>query len=231
MYFIFKGTKSIDLGVEISKYTDITRAQKNSEKIIIAGRDGAIYKDIEGYQPYILSFGCIINKLDKNVSIDRILNWLTGGGDLILSEYPTKKYIAKIINNISIADVISIFPEFQVNFEVQPFKYNTNQVNDTIILTKSAKVKNKGTYKALPIITIYGNSDIDLIINNKIYNLKGVDEKITINSEIMEVYKDSENQNNKYNSFEFPLLEEGINNISFTGNVKKIIIEPKWRWF
>ena len=61
--------------------------------------------------------------------------------------------------------------------------------------------------------------------------LKGIDGEIVLDCEVMNAYKEIDNeiilQNNKMYS-EFPILEEGNNKISFTGNVNGIEIIPKW---
>ncbi|SHE47178.1 hypothetical protein, partial [Anaerotignum propionicum] len=62
------------------------------------------------------------------------------------------------------------------------------------------------------------------------YGLNGISGSVTINSEMMEVYKDVTNANNKYSALDFPRFQVGENSISWTGSVTKIEVEPKWRW-
>ena len=81
-----------------------------------------------------------------------------------------------------------------------------------------------------PLITVYGNGDITLNINGNSYPLRNVQESITIDSEMMEVFKGNTNQNGKYGGAEFPRFEVGQNEIRWTGNVSKIKIQPRWRW-
>jgi phage-related protein len=61
--------------------------------------------------------------------------------------------------------------------------------------------------------------------------LKNVENEIEVDSEIMNCYKSISgvvtNQNNKMYS-EFPIIEEGLNNISWTGNVTRVEIIPRW---
>jgi phage-related protein len=120
-----------------------------------------------------------------------------------------------------------------VQFKVFPFKYSVNAVRshaDDLTLTSPTTINNKGTVYSQPTITVYSTGDITLTINDTDYGLLGVEEYITIDSELMEVYKGTANANNKYSAMDFPRFEVGENRISWTGNVTKIEIEPKWRW-
>lgn len=97
-------------------------------------------------------------------------------------------------------------------------------------LTAPSRVLNNGTIYSQPILTIYGSGDITLTINGEDFPLYGVQESITIDSERMEVCKGMVNQNSKFGGAAFPRLEVGENTVSWTGNVTKVEIQPKWRW-
>ena len=55
------------------------------------------------------------------------------------------------------------------------------------------------------------------------------DEYITIDSEKEEAYFGSVLKNRQMKG-DFPILNSGINNVSWTGNLTKIEIQPKSRW-
>ncbi len=230
-YFIFNGINSKDMGIEIVQFPDIIKPERNIQAINVPGRSNSLYIDSNTYNSYTLSITCTLNPFFKNKqSIDKILSWLDGFGDLIISQEKEKIYSACIKNSISISNIIWLFPQFLVNFEVQPLKKSINYRNEFLEITKKSIINNIGTVESLPIITIYGVGDVTLIVNNQHFFIKNVDEYITINSEFLEVYKDNVNQNNKYNNFDFPIFQIGKNTIDFLGNVKKIEIQPNWRW-
>ena len=113
---------------------------------------------------------------------------------------------------------------------MQPFKYSVNAAGDALELTAPTTIRNSGTVYSEPIITVYGSGDITLNINGEDFPMYGVQESITIDSEMMEVFKGNANQNGKYGGAEFPRFEVGKNKINWTGNVSKIKIQPRWRW-
>lgn len=226
-WFRFKGKDSRDFGILISSVPQQTRPERRVEHITIPGRHGDLTEDEETYEPYTISLECSTRGSDK---LDEIVAWLNGAGELILFTEPDKVYRASIYNKISIADVIYLYNSFLLQFRVQPFKYSVNAFGDGLELTKATTVFNSGTVYSQPIITVYGSGDMELVINDTVFPLYGVEESITIDSEMMEVFKETKNQNSKYGGEDFPKLEVGENIVSWTGNVEKVVIEPRWRW-
>ena len=145
--------------------------------------------------------------------------------------------MASIYNQISISKMMNVFQKFQINFDVYPFKYSVNDVNDVLELKQTpVVVYGKGTIFANPIITIYGTGSVTLDVNGSAYTITNISEFVTIDSEMMEVFKNGLSWANYYtppqdiNKNLFPILEIEKNTISWTGNVDKIVIQPRWRW-
>lgn len=226
-WFRFKGKNSKDYGILISSAPQRVRPARRVEEIEIPGRSGILTQDEEIYDAYVISMECGTRGSDR---LDEIIAWLNGAGELILFTEPDKVYRASIYNKISIADQIYLYNSFLLQFNVQPFKYRANPLRDDLELTAPTIIRNSGTVYSEPIITVYGSGDITLSINDVDYPMYGVSEYITIDSEMMEVFKENMNQNSKYGGETFPRFEVGENAISWTGNVTKIEIQPKWRW-
>ncbi len=226
-YFIFNGINSLDMGVVMLKAPPIIKPEKRINSIEIAGRSGVLHEDTGTFSNYTKDVECIL--LDKS-NITEVCKWLTGSGDLTFSSENEYIYKATIKNQIPFNNVLLNINDFLIQFDVFPFKYNVNKTDDFLTITSGTEIYNKGTCESEPIITVYGVGDITININDKSYGLKGVNDYITINSSIMEVYKDDINQNSKYIGTDFPKFNVGLNTISFAGSVKKIEIEPEWRW-
>ena len=71
--------------------------------------------------------------------------------------------------------------------------------------------------------------DVTLYVNNKSIYLKEIKDKIVIDSEMKNAYNNAVSLNYKM-SGNFPILSVGENNISWTGNVTKLEIQPNWRF-
>lgn len=220
-FFIWNGIKSDDL--IINKLPNVIKAAKDITKTEVQGRDGFLTQDNGSYKSIVKSVECTMKDLER---IDSMCSWLTGSGEVIFSNEPTKVYKATIINQIEFERVVATFHSFIIQFECQPHKYDID--NELITLLTSGSVYNAGT-TCKPIIKIYGTGAIDLTINSTIINLTNVDGYVTIDSDLIDCYKDAELKNNYMNG-DFPELVNGTNNISWTGSVSRIEIIPNWRY-
>ena len=226
-WFTFKGIDSREMGVIVTAMPETVRAERRIESITVAGRNGSLHTDEGVYESYDRTMECA---LIKRARLDEITAWLVGSGEMTFSAEPDKVYRVTIANKISIAQMMRVFQKFQVVMDTQPFKYSTNAAGDALELTTPTTIRNSGTVYSEPIITVFGSGDVTLTINGANFPLYGVQESITIDSEMMEVFKGNTNQNGKYGGAEFPRFEVGKNEISWTGNVSKIKIQPRWRW-
>ena len=226
-WFRFKGKSSEEYGILLASAPQRTRPTRRVKEITIPGRDGVLTEDEGTYEAYTISVECSTRGTER---IEEIIEWLTGHGDLIFSTEPDRIYKASIYNKISFADMIYLYNSFLLQFKVQPFKYNAYPEGDLLELTAASTIVNHGTFYSRPTITVYGSGNITLTVNELEIMLNSVNGSITIDSEMMEVFKGTENQNNKYDAVDFPVLAIGENLISWTGNVEKVEIIPKWRW-
>ena len=226
-WFKFKGIDSRQMGVIVTKMPATVRPKRRVENIKIPGRNGSLHTDEGTYESYDRTMECALKRREK---LDEVAAWLVGSGEMIFSTEPDKVYQVMISNQVSISQMMRMFQKFMVTMDTQPFKYSVNAFNDAQELTVPTKIKSRGTIYSEPIITVYGSGAITLTINEKDFPLYSVDGSITIDSEMMEVFKGNTNQNSKYGAVEFPRLEVGENEISWTGNVEKVEIHPKWRW-
>lgn len=230
--FNFAGKDSYkDYGIIISKRPNLPSPKRRTSYIDIPGRDSSLVYDEETYENTTIGVECKIkdgNLIDK---IDDIKAWLFSAGesDLIFSFQDDKKYRAQVVNSIDFSQVVKIFSEFIIIFNCRPFKYST-QNNVFTIVESGSSIINVGSIKSEPIISVYGEGNIELTVNETNVNLTNIKDKIILNSVIQDSYNDlGENLNNKVKG-EFIYLNPGSNRVEWTGNVSKIEILPNWRW-
>jgi len=221
-YFIFKGIDSRDYLI-VDKLPSIFKPAKDIRRIEIEGRDGFLTQDNGSYRSIIKSVECWIKDLSQ---IDYICSWLTGGGDVLFSNEPDKKYKATIINQIDFNKIVLQYHKFIIQLDCQPHKHDVD--NNPIILTAASVILNPGA-ASKPVIKIYGAGNIDLTINSAVIHITSVVDYVTIDGELMDCYKDTVLKNNNMNG-EFPVLVSGSNTISWTGIVTKVEVVPNRRW-
>lgn len=91
-------------------------------------------------------------------------------------------------------------------------------------------LNNPTQHDSSPIIKVYGNGSGEIQIGKNIITVLSVSGYLVIDSEMMEVYKDESNCNSKvkFSLNSFPKLHPGINDISFSGEITRLEVIPKW---
>ena len=224
--FVWKNKDSyLDFGIVINQRPPTVRAEKNVQEPEVPGRDGDLTVDDGTYKPITLPFICTL--LDTS-NLDAVLFWLDGYSDLILSWQNDRYYKAKMINRIDIVRSLEILGEFPLLFKAQPFGYALNNDLITLLATPST-VTNTATKDSKPVIKVYGTGMIDLIVNGSTIHLTNVVGYVTIDSDLMDCYKDTLLKNNDMTG-DFPELVVGENAVSWTGTVTSVEITPNWRF-
>lgn len=222
--FIWKGIHSNEKKFKIISLPSISTFEKREDKIIVPGRNGYLINTDNTYEGEVKSveYDYFDDKFDD------IKKWLTGSGEVIFSNEPDKYYKARIINKITLDQVLKKFHSGVVQFECQPFGYFIDG-KDSLELEKPTSLHNPGTIYSEPTLTIWGTGDITLEINTETIKLTGVNEYITLNSELELCHKEKIHNQGFRMYGEFPRFEVGENKISWKGNVSKVLVEPKWR--
>jgi len=224
VYFIFKGVNSEEY-LGIKKLPSIFKAERDIEMIEVEGRDGFLTQDKGTYRGVIKTVECQITDLTE---IDFICSWLNGSGEVTFSNEPNKKYKGIIKNQIEFSKVVTTYHTFIIQFECQPHKYSVN--DDVITLTKSETIFNSGTAISKPTITIYGTGSVSLIINDEVTTITNISGYCTLNSDLMDCYKEARLMN-QYMYGDFPVLKVGNNTVSWVGSaITRVEIKPNWRW-
>lgn len=230
--FNFGGKNSYDdFGILISQRPSIPSPKRRINTINIPGRNSNLRFDEKTYEDITLTVECSV-KDNSNIAdkLDEIKAWLfeTGESDLIFSFQADKKYIAQVVNAIDFKQIYKYFSEFPIIFNCRPFKYAGD--NSIVTISTSGVINNIGTVYSEPKIKVFGSGDIVLTIGSQVLQLIGINDYIIIDTFLQDCYDENgSNLNNKMNG-EFPILNVGNNNISWTGNVTKLEITSNWRW-
>lgn len=108
---------------------------------------------------------------------------------------------------------------YTANFVLAPFKYFTD--NPEIIVTNDSTVTNRGTRYSRPVFRISGSGDIKLTINDETFEVKGVSDSVTIDSQRYITYSGNDLFHNRTNG-KYPFLAVGDNIVSWEGNVSSV---------
>ena len=228
-WFIWKGKRCTEYGIHVLEQPPITIPAERATFTNIPGRPGSLTM-LEGYDVYddlILTAQCIISNPNN---IHTIASYLKGSGKVAFANRPGGFYYARIVNQIPFEKILRGNPHrsFAVNFRCQPFWYPEKVPVETLPASTSLLI-NPGSVYSEPTITVYGSGEITLMVGTQIVELTDIEDSITLNTSLMEAYKDTTSMNSCM-SGDFPTLPPGQNAISWTGNVTKVVIQPNWRY-
>ena len=227
-YIIFNGKCSDEIDcLIISELPTISRPKMRTENIVIDGRDGDIVEEL-GYSSYTKE---LLIGLNTKADIDEVMNFFTGKGKVIFSNEPDKVYDVIADDKVDYKRLVK-FKKATVKFHVQPYKYLVDEAPFVFNITNQTEVKvsNVGYVPSKPVITLYGEGDVQLLINGiSVFLVNIDDEYVVIDSLEQEAYKGLILKNRQMTG-QFPILKSGVNTISWVGNVTKIKVEPKSRW-
>lgn len=239
--FTYAGANSLDFGLIVESTRNIHGCPTPViETINIPGRGNLILNtkpdllDNEEFEDYEKTYICYLCPEEERSMDDvakAIFAWLFGGvaykrlEDTYEPNYYRSAYIAE---QLTITDIAKqLLGKIEITFTCKAFKMS-KAGERTITLFTPGTIYNTEGFTAKPYIKLYGSGDITLYINNRSHVFKNIEEFLEIDSEILTAYKENTLQNNKVISPIFPKLTAGANNITWTGNVTKVEILPRW---
>ena len=228
-YFIWNGVDCRQYGIHVSELPPITIPLERSTQTNVHGRPGSLTQ-LEGedvYDDMILTATCFIS---DPAQIPAIAAWLKGSGTVTFANRTGGHYNARIANQIPFEKVLRGNPHctFAVNFRCYPFWYQEN-VSDVTITTSGDTITNPGSVYSEPLITLTGSGDITLMVGTTIVELTDITTGIVLDCSLKEAYLGTTLMND-HMSGDFPVLKPGLNAISWSGNVTRIVIKPNWRY-
>ena len=168
--------------------------------------------------------------LFDNTDLDDIYTWLDGEGDLIIDEHPERYIVAH-------CDV-SIEPErfsrgvslrvIDIEFTLlSPYWYKDNEI--PLVLTASGNVTNEGNVNSRPILKITGSDTVTVTVDGRSFTYIFDTPFVIVDSLQQDAYHEGVLKNRRMTGA-FPILEPGINAISWTGTVTSIELMKVSRW-
>lgn len=221
-YFIFKGTRSDNLGIIVKEMPAISKSEKDIETIEVSGRNGAFHIDNGTYKTKRYKIKCV---LKENTYLDQIKLLFEGTGKLELSTELGREYNATIQNQIDFSKYLSYLREFTLNFELDPISYSKTATTKTI--TGNTSFTGGGNCNVNPKITITGTGTVTL--NN--IPVEVTETGITIDCELMNCTKNNLNKNDKVNiDSDFPYIKPGTNTVTLGTGITSVSIEYNAGW-
>ena len=207
--------------------SDIQAPEAEYESEYIEGRDGSVnrflyFKDVE----QTIEFN-ILEEFNIKSQIRKIKAWLLNAESFYFTDDQDIYRKVKVAKIDGIKNDIAEYGDFEVTFTCDPFEYVRN--DKAVVATNGGSIDNIGTYKSLPVLTLYGAGDSTVTVNDQTFSMNLQKDYAKVDSEIMEVYFQNTNLGQQMTG-DFPILLPGKNEISWTSGITKIEVERRCRY-
>ena len=229
-FFVYDGKNSQDLGLLISGEKTYNSPSRDVTTVSIPGRSGDLIIDNGRYNNVEISYTVSFRK-DVPEKTRALKAWLlsSAGYRRLEDTYQPEYFRLAAISNATAFEIsINRYGTADLIFNCNPFLFSKGGEQTVSIPASGGRIYNPEYFESQPIITVYGNGNGVLSVNNINYNLSDIDGYVTINSDVGLVYKGTENKNSTVNFIEFPTLQVGENIIDWTGGITKVEIIPRW---
>lgn len=224
---IIDGISAESMMLSVVGRSDIQAPEAEYESEYIEGRDGSVnrflyYKDVE----QTIEFN-ILEEFNIKSQIRKIKAWLLNAESFYFSDDQEIYRKIKTVKIDGIKNDIAEYGDFEVKFTCDPFEYVRD--DKAVVATNGGNIDNIGTYKSLPVLTLYGAGDSTVTVNDQTFSMNLQKDYAKVDSDIMEVYFQNTNLGQQMTG-DFPILLPGKNKISWTGGITKIEVERRCRY-
>lgn len=231
-YIFYNNQNSNDLDLIIEKTPEIPSSKIKYETIDIDG--GEPLTKIKGFEDttFTIDFAYFADREEYLMKKARIDSWLLSETNKYLT-YSLDEFIIYKVKQISISNTTTtsrILRHFSVTFTCTGLKYMTKGLEPLEVISSGMTLNNFGSYESKPLLKIYGSGNISVSIGGKSFTINNVVDYVNVDSEIKECYKDATNKG-KDMTGEWLILPIGLSIVSWTGNITKLEITPRWRCY
>lgn len=221
----FNTERSLYLNLYLENYPSIPIANEEYEEQPVEGRSGNLIINKGTYPDKKIPFTFTILSPQIDIDFERVYEWLTEIEDnrLIFGRNDRCYKVKKVIFG-NIQKEFRTIGEFDVIFLCETF---TQDLDKTVheITSSGFKINYTGNAPGDTLIKVYGTGNIQLTINGETMQINNVNNYVEIDSDLLQVRNQDGTSKDNDTLGDFILLEKGINTISYTGAVTKIVVE------
>lgn len=228
-YFTLCGVSSVDFNTFIAKSNMFDGAEHDDDSVEIPGRNGTIILSNNRYENFSGSVECYI-PFGMRHNVDALRSFLATKHNYSRYEdtmHPEVYMMARFVGGFSLSDSDRVGAAFDLTFDCKPQKF-LKSGELPVEFTANGLIYNPTDHSAKPLIRCYGASG-SVTVGGVSVAVTGASEYVDIDCELMEVYEGSTSRNSTttLTNGEFPVIEPGEVDVSFTG-FSTIEITPNW---
>ncbi len=229
----FAGKSSDDVGVVVEYSPRPTRPLKKYEVMSVAGRNGDILFEQDAYENYVQTYEVYVRAQRNRLhyAANAVAEWLYApkGYQRLEDSYDLDHYrLAYYVGALDIEGVLNTFGRATLEFNCKPQRYLKSGEAALPAITATSTLVNPTEFPARPLITVYGSGTGALAIGDYTVSFTDINSYVTLDCETQNAYKNTVNRNLYISTNEFPKLDAGESEISFSGGITSVVIVPRW---
>lgn len=224
--FTFNGINSQYFNLFIERYPNEAGGEKIINSVNIAGRTGALTIDTGAYANTSKSYEVMFRSECSPQKMRDIRQWLamSEGYCRLEDTYDADIYRrARVVKTTDFVNHINRYGKGTITFDCDPRRFLKEGEREI-----SGAIQNDWMpSKPVVIITATGAG----VVNVGDYTIQvtsNPNQVIYVDSELMEVHNGSTNLSSYVNLSEFPILKNGLNQVSYTGNITSVLVKPNF---
>lgn len=238
-YVIYNGRPLKDFGLYVSGYGTFNSPERDVTKVEVPGKSGDLIFDNGRFKNVIVNYKDSFI-LDENLDEFSFAKKMRELASFIKSNpgyhrledtyHPDEYRMATCITNIDPEVFSLVAGVFDLEFDCKPQRY-LKSGETPLTFTSNGSILNPTSLDSKPLIRVYGYGTLG--VGEETLTIASHSQSyIDIDCEMMNCYCETVNCNNyvSLSSDEFPVLKPGPNGISFSGNISRVEITPRW-WF
>lgn len=213
--------------------------ERDYDTIHIPGRSGDLLIDNGSYKnvdrAYDIAFGS--EKKTHSEMAAAVSEWLHsahGYGRLEDTYEPDYYRIASYQEDLEMENILNHLGRATITFNCMPQRFLKSGELPIIISATNKELMNPTRFDAKPLLNLIGGTGAAKVsINDVSLSIISLDNGLTINCDMGEVYKGTYSRNAMIDwgvntPHIFPYFKPGINVVKFSGAISKVEVIPKW---
>ena len=227
---IFNNKSSADCRIQVAHPPGYAYPERDYTITHIPGRNGDIIQDNGCYKNVERTYEVSFDAPDEDFATyaNAVSAWLhstTGYARLEDSYEPNYYRMATYQESNIFENLYNQAGTATIVFECKPQRFLKTGDN-TITIQNSLTIMNPTGFEAYPLFKVTGTSGV-LTVNGNSITFSSIDDFVMLDCELQDAYKETTNKNSTV-SGTFPVLKQGSNAISWTGNISSVTMKPRW---
>lgn len=225
----FNGKSGDDFGLIVERYPEVSIPMRKHEKTSVPGRNGDILIQQDAFENVSQRYDIYISAEKPRLTnvTHKVAEWLCVKGYQRLEDsyFLDTFRLASFNGGIEIENILNRFGRATIEFDCKPQRFF--KTGDFFLdLVNGQTLLNPSPFIAKPILVTTGSGEATITVNNNTLTMTDCN-NMTIDCDIMQIYRDGVSKNNTIsgNFFELP---EGESTISWTGGITGIKLKPRW---